>query len=385
MNNLVNLKYLDDYSIKNLETSISEGINRLNLSNKFTPKSKVLIKVCMPYATSPDKAESTHPEIVRAVVNYLTKLGVTCVVADSPYGKFNVSNLNSAYLNTGMLEMANVTTCELNRNLSTVDISYPNGVMTKNFKVLDVINQVDAVINIGKLRIDDNLDYLGATANMFGLIPGEMKTMLLNRMSTLKDFNNYILDVYDALKNKIQLNILDAIVALEANKTQRMLNCLAMSENAYSIDAVMFDVLAMPYKNTFLKQAEERGLFETDKPYKIVGDKLDLFKVEDFSLKDFDEQTCINQTSSVHFKTHQQRVFIDKNKCKGCRICSKICPTGAITMKCDNNGELFSTIDYKKCIYCNKCVTACPYSVVDIKTPLKYKSLIKEIEKYNKK
>lgn len=385
MNNLVSLKYLDDYSNKNLELSIKESFERFNFLHKLSPKSKVLIKVCLPYAQSPDKAESTHPAVVRAIVNYLTKLGVGCVMADSPYGKYNLSNLNAVYLNTGMLDMANVTTCELNHNLSTIEQACPNGIMTKSFKLLEVYNQVDAVINVGKLKIDENLSFFGSTANIFGLIPGEMKTMVLNRMSKLKDFNNYIIDMYESLKNKICLNVLDAIVALEAGKTQRMLNCLAVSDCSYCIDAVIADILSIPYKNTLLKQAEERELFDSNKPYRIAGDKIDLFKIDDFSITEFDGETNINKTSNVHFKTHQQRVFIDKNKCKGCRICSKICPTGAIAMKCDKNNELYATIDYKKCIYCNKCITACPYSVVDIKTPLKYKSLTKEIERYNKK
>ena len=33
---------------------------------------------------------------------------------------------------------------------------------------------------------------------------------------------------------------------------------------------------------------------------------------------------------------------VDKNKCKGCSICSRVCPTKAIMMKYDKNGELFA-------------------------------------------
>lgn len=383
MNNYVSLKYLDDYDLKNLEKSIEESLERLNLSNSFHAKTKALIKVCMPDSCSPDMAASTHPAVVQAVVNYLTKLGVTCIVADSPYGKHNLTNLNAAYLNTGMLEMANLTTCELNHNLTSVDIPYASGVMAKSFKILKIATEVDMIINIGKLKVDEHLSYIGATANMFGIIPGEFKTMIINRMSTMKDFNNYIIDLNEALKNKIKLNILDAVVALEEGKTQRMLNCVAVSENPYCLDAAMFDILGIQYKNTLLKQAEERGLFNLEKGYKVVGDKIEKFYVEDFSITDTDENTCINKTSTLFFKTHQQRVNIPKNKCKGCKICSKICPTNAITMKCDNNGELFATIDYKKCIYCNKCLTACPYNVAKMVTPLKFKHLVKEIEKHN--
>lgn len=383
MNNIVSLQYLDDYNFLDLKNAVREGFENLNLTNIFKPKMKVLIKVCLPDAVSQDNAETTNPAVVRAVVDYLTKMDVLCIVADCPFKKHTESVLNAVYLNTGMLEMANLTSCELNRDLSTAYIEIPNGVMTKNVTILNIANQVDAIINIGKLKIDDKMGYLGSSSNIFGLIPGEMKNLILNRISTLGDWNNYIIDMYETVKDKVVLNILDGIVAMEANKTQRMLNCLAMGQSAYSVDAVMFDILGIERKNTILKQAESRDLINIEKPYRIVGEKIDKFKVDEFMLVDFDSNTEL-KPSKAYFKSHQQRVVIDKNKCKGCKICSRICPTNAIIMRYDKNGEFYAEIDYKKCIYCNKCVTACPYSVVEHKTPLAYKVMMKEIQKHNK-
>lgn len=386
MSKLISLDYLDDYNITELENAIKSGLERLNLSTFFKPQMKVLLKINLPNATSPDKAESTHPNIVHALVNYLASVGVYCVVADSPYGKYTIENLNDAYLNSGMLEVANLTTCELNHNLKTTTISIPNGVMTKSLTLLDVINDVDAIINIGKLKISDDLGYLGATSNLFGLVPGDMKSLVLNRCNTLKEFNNYIIDIAEALKDKIALNIIDGIVALEAGKTQRMLNCLAMSSNAYTIDSMMMDILGIKHENTLLKQAEERDVFESKKAYRVIGEKSEKFKIEDFSLIDFDSFHELHGNKKVHqayFKTTQERVVIDSKKCKGCTRCSKICPTNAIMMKYDKNGELFAEIDYKKCIFCYKCITACPYFVADKKTPFRYRKLMKEINKHN--
>lgn len=383
MNKLVSLEYLNDYNINDLKNAVETGFERLNINKNFNAKMKVLIKVCLPEPISQDSGETTHPAVVRAVVDVLTKMGVECIVAESPMKKHSLSIIDDVYLNTGMLEMANLTSCTLNRDLSTSNIEIPNGIMTKGITILDVANQVDVIINIGKLKIDDNLGYLGACSNMFGLIPGEMKTLILNRMTCLCDFNNYIVDIIEALSHKLTLNIIDAVVALEAGKTQRMLNCLAMSECPYSLDAAMFDILDIKYEHTILKQASERELFDYMKPYKLVGEKVDKFKVEDFALTDFDCRKMVN-TSNAYFKSHQQRPEIDQNKCKGCKICSKICPTNAILMKYDSRGELYAEIDYKKCIYCNKCITACPYSVVKQLTPLAYKKMEKQLNKYNK-
>ncbi len=383
MSKLVSLDYLNDYNIEDLRKSIENGFVDLNIKNKLKSKMKVLIKVCLPEAVSKDNAETTHPAVVRAVVDYLTQSGVECIVAECPNKKFSLTYLDDVYLNTGMLEMANLTKCLLNRNLSTADVEIPNGVMTKGVTVLDVINQVDAIINIGKLKIDERLGFCGACSNMFGIIPGNLQTLVLNRFDSLGDYNNYIVDIIETFKTKMILNIVDAVVALEAEKTPRMLSCLAMSECSYCLDAAMLDILGVNYERTILKQAKDRDLIDLTKPYKTIGEKIERFKVEDFILKEFDNHTQI-KSSKAYFKTHQQRPYIDPNKCKGCKICSKICPTNAIKMKYDNRGELFAEIDYKKCIYCNKCLTACPYSVTKQITPLYYKKLQRVVNKYNK-
>ena len=386
MNNLVSLSYLDSYNVANIEECLRASMEELKLFGKLRPKMKVLIKPSLPVSESQDKAKTTHPAIVRAIVNILSKMGVTCVVADSPYKKYSRTNLDQVYLNTGMLEVANLTTCELNRNLKTFKMDIPNGIKAKHLTLLDVVNDVDAIINVGKININENLGYMGACSNLFGLIPGELKSIVLNRLSTLKDYNHYLLDMYHALKNKIAFNILDGIVALEHGEVQRMLYCLGVSENMFSLDASILDILNIKHENTILKQANEREFINIDKPYKLVGEDIEKFKVQDFVLNEVCQDTKINPSDKAkaqYFKSNQQRVKIEPNKCKGCSVCMKACPTGAIMMKYDKNGELYASIDYSKCVFCFKCHETCPYKVVEVETPQKYKALKKDFDKYN--
>ena len=386
MSNLVHLSYIDNYKTSKIEECLMSSFENLKISSVFKPKMKVLIKPCLPVSESQDKAKTTHPSIVRALVNILSKMGVKCIVADSPYKKYSTTNLDQVYLNTGMLEVANLTSCELNHNLKTSKIETPNGVKAKSLTILDVVNEVDAIINVGKININENLGYSGVTSNLLGLVPGELKTIVLNRLNTLKDYHDYILDMYSALNKKVVLNVLDGIVALELGETQRMLYCLGVSENMLSLDASVCDILNIKHHTTLLKQANERGFIDIEKPYKLVGEELEKFKVEDFALKEFNQNSPINPNSGKkwqYFKANQQRVEIKPNKCKGCSACSRVCPTGAIKMKYDKNGELYASVDYSKCIFCFNCYRTCPYKVVEINTPAKYKTLKKDFDKYN--
>ena len=54
------------------------------------------------------------------------------------------------------------------------------------------------------------------------------------------------------------------------------------------------------------------------------------------------------------------KITIDPEKCKGCDLCKKACPVGAI------NGEVGQKheIDQSKCIKCRSCVNTCPFKAI---------------------
>jgi len=57
------------------------------------------------------------------------------------------------------------------------------------------------------------------------------------------------------------------------------------------------------------------------------------------------------------------RHIFDPEKCKGCKLCARICPNKAIEMvERQSNGDkvLRPQIDYRKCCFCGLCVDVCP-------------------------
>lgn len=59
-------------------------------------------------------------------------------------------------------------------------------------------------------------------------------------------------------------------------------------------------------------------------------------------------------------------IKVDQSSCIKCGICTKVCPTGFLSMNENGPEETNSS----SCIACGQCVAACPYGAIDnIKTP----------------
>lgn len=387
MTNEVAIKHINNYKTDNVQQILAELFAAVNAEKFFKTNQKVLIKIDAATDANPDLAITTHPSVVQAVVNLISSYGAKCIVADSPSKQYSLNGLDKIYFETGLLEVANNTKCQLNHNLAACKLEIPNGVKTKSATLLEIVKDVDLIVNIGKLKVDEKLGTLGVAAGMFGLVPGDIKQLVLNRLNTVEDFNNYVIDLVTKLQKKIVLNVFDGVVAVEANSSQRMLSCLAVAENMFSLDAVVAKIIGRDLTDTIVKTAAKRGLVELDNPYKIIDGDIQKFMLADFNFGEQTNLSMIHNNKSQQkrfFNRNQQRVVIDGNKCKGCGRCAQICQAGAIAMKYDKNGELYAKIDYSKCIFCNKCFTACPYSVADLKTPIGFKILNYNVTKFNK-
>ncbi len=52
-------------------------------------------------------------------------------------------------------------------------------------------------------------------------------------------------------------------------------------------------------------------------------------------------------------------------KCIGCRLCMKDCPSDAITIRKVGEKQFEAEIDISKCIFCAQCVDSCPKKALE--------------------
>ena len=120
-----------------VDEKIEEMVNLLGGIEKFVKKGqKVALKVNLLMKATPEKAMTTHPAIVEAVVKLVQKAGATPIIVDSAGGPFTSGYMNSIYEASGLKDVAQKTNCELNQNFNFVEVTHPNAVLGFKFNVI---------------------------------------------------------------------------------------------------------------------------------------------------------------------------------------------------------------------------------------------------------
>ncbi len=339
-------------SYKKVEPVIKEGIDSLGGIKNFVKEGEtLLVKPNLLRGDSPEKAINTHPDFIIAVVKILEEAGVNVIVVDSPGGPMKKTILKRMYRKAGWDRIEEETDAELNYDTSMYPIDFPPGNVIKSIDALGIIQDVDGVINLPKLKTHMFTVYTGAVKNMFGCVHGLTKSGYHGQYKGLDKFSKMLVDVNDAVNPRI--SIMDGIYGMEGQgpgsggdliKT----NMVLASSDSTSLDAAACRSVGIPIKKV-----------------KTIKDLEDITYTK-LTPGDFDTQINYPKGGSnpwymPNFLTgfisnfFLKRPTLDKQKCIKCAKCREICPNDAITMK-----DYGPKISWWKCIRCYCCAEVCP-------------------------
>ena len=325
------------------------------------PGQRVLLKPNLLSGKTPDKAVTTHPEIVRAVVTLVQKAGGIVSIGDSP----GIGSPESVARKSGILSVAEETGCPFVPFVTAVVI-HPKGGKFQQFEVAQELLDADVVINLPKLKTHQMMGLTCGVKNMFGAIVGLRKPRLHLQAGTDKAFFALmLLELCEALSPA--LTIVDAVIGMEGEGPGSgdpiEIGALLAGSHPQAIDTVATELVGMkPQQVWTQQQAIKTGRPYTDlKQLELCGIPLDELKIPNFRQA---KMTDVNFGLKGALKHHLRHALTarpvpDHNLCVRCNDCVTHCPPEA--MKIENNRLI---IDYDHCIRCFCCQELCPHGAL---------------------
>lgn len=333
------------------------------IENIVRPGQRVLIKLNLLMKRTPDRATTTHPSVARAIVRAVQRAGATAILADSPGGPYTKGMLAGVYDACGVSAVARETGCVLNEDFSTMTRSLPEGRVAKRLDLIGILDQVDAVISVGKLKTHGLTTMTGCVKNLYGTIPGTLKVEYHARYQDVRLFSEMLLDICECVKPCF--SILDALEGMEGEGPSgghaRHIGALLGGCNPHAVDAVGAQLIGLlPEQVTTLEAAMRYGLLPE---IEIVG-----ADIEPMIIRDFDIPMKLRRSSWVRLMNKlpqglRPRPVFTHRACDGCGTCMRACPAKAIAM----DEKRLPQVDVKTCIRCYCCQELCPKTDVEVR------------------
>lgn len=347
---------------------VKQGMRRLlsplgGMAAFVKPGETVLLKPNLLAAKRPDEAVTTHPEVLRAVLELVLEAGGIPLVGDSP----GVGGLARVAEKSGLSAVVRETGAKLVEFVDPVEV--PNAGLFKRIALAKPYLEADRVINLPKLKTHGMMTMTCAVKNLFGAVVGTEKAAWHLRAGEDRElFARILLEIY--LLRKPDLNIVDAIVAMEGDGPgsgdPRQVGLLMAGVNPVAVDVVAAELLGIPERLLFLEHAARKmGIDGAARDgMTVAGCTVAEARVAGFRLP----PTTDVQWGIPRFLARRIRNLVtsypvpDTDRCERCGICRDACPPGVIEM--DDRGL---RIDYGRCIRCFCCRELCPKGTMGVK------------------
>ena len=320
---------------------------------------KVLVKPNLLCPTPPEELATTHPSVVKAVIEKLLDMGNRVAVGDSSAAQHPLELLLKATGIEEALKGLDYVRADIDR-LPAMKLGLQGFSGIKTAPISSALKDTDAIINLPKLKTHMLTGLTGAVKNFFGLVPREAKKAFHARLINPVSFSALIADIGYSVHRKVpSYTIMDAIRGLQGNGPKDgeplHLGLLVAGQNPFQVDHAIVSMV----EPEFRVMTDELG-----KKLGLIGE----FETEGLTHKFFLKRPktykpvrMISRLPNLPFLTRLVPVPVVTDACVGCSICKNNCPVKAIKVEYGR-----ARIDPNKCVRCYTCAEVCPQKAIKV-------------------
>jgi uncharacterized protein (DUF362 family)/NAD-dependent dihydropyrimidine dehydrogenase PreA subunit len=329
----------------------------------------ILLKPNILSDSKSELAITTHPVIVRAVIRHLKVEGAQAIyVGDSP----------GIHTSSFLPKQCGIYEVIVDEGVTWVDFTdspIPRAIpytRLKRLPMAKIIDEVDMIFSLPKLKTHQLMYATGAVKNLFGLVPNLNKSPMHVTYPTRSQFATLMVGI--AAVAKPAFTIMDGIIALEgpgpANGTPTHLGLILASCDPVAVDWAQAKIMGYdPLEVPIVAEGIRRNLGSKPTFYPLLNAE-DLVRTS-FVRIAVDKKTHFIRSlilpllfgPFIRWRVKRQRpapVFL-VDPCILCRKCIEICPVDALTMESRR-----IIIDEAACVRCYCCHEVCPADAIHI-------------------
>ena len=324
------------------------------------PGQQVLVKPNLLAGKPPERAVTTHPEIVRQVILLAQAAGGTVSVGDSP----GIGSPETVARKCGVLQVAKETGARFVPFIESVPVTVRSGTFHQ-FEVARAVLDAEVIINLPKLKTHQMMGFTGAVKNLFGVVVGVRKVRLHLQAGTDPAF--FALMLLELAEHfPPAMSIMDGVVGMEGNGPGSgdpvTIGALLASPHPLALDTAATALVGLPARQVWTQRvAQETGRRGSRlNEVTVIGPPL-------ASLRPVRFRPAPASDVSFGLPGPVKRALRDTlsarplvtSRCVRCGACVRHCPPQAMAL--DQHGV---RIDYHKCIRCWCCQELCPHGAV---------------------
>ncbi len=318
---------------------------------------RVLIKPNLLSDRAPEAAVTTHPAVVRALIRMVREAGAQPVVGDSPCNAVKIERVWEA---TGFARLcAEEKVALINFEAAGAERVKADGFV---FYVARPVLEADVVLNCPKVKTHTFMILSGGVKNLYGTIPGFLKTHLHGLYPRPAAFGCLLAALYRRVAPA--LSVADGVWGMEGDGPSAgrpiPLGFLAASADAVALDCVLCDLLGIP-RRAVASLRPFRAVCSRTLP--TTGDPLEALRPRSFHVPG---TLLPHLIPGPLVRMLSRWIWVRpeiEETCVACGRCLTVCPQHALRQDPGQPPALIR----RRCIGCCCCHEACPERAISMR------------------